>query len=109
MAPLPGETTEEFLQRIRENIRKSNALVEEAREKMAETEQLYRQSGLSPEEVERILNDPQLPPEVRRVIDDINRQWEEELSEISQRHYQPQDELEYRTQRLNALKNPIRL
>ena len=103
------EEVEATLARARETIRKSRELLTEAQRQRDETAELYRQAGLTPEEVERILSDPTLPPEVRQQLDEIQAQWKQEVEALSERHYDAAEEQRNRQEKLGALKNNLRL
>ena len=103
------EEIEATLARARETIRKSRELLGEAQKRMDETAELYRQAGLTPEEVDRILADPALPPEMRQQIDEIQAQWQQEVEALSERHFDAEDEQRKRQEKLGALKNNLRL
>ena len=103
------EEIEATLARTRETIRKSRELVGEAQRQLDQTASLYREAGLTPEEVERMLTDPALPPEVRRQLDEIQAQWKQEVEALSERHFNAVDEQRNRQEKLGALKNNFRL
>jgi hypothetical protein len=103
------EEVEATLARARETVRKSRELLGEAQKQMDQTAALYREAGLTPEDVERILADPALPPEVRRQLDEIQAQWKQEVEALAERHYDADEEQRNRQEKLGALKNNLRL
>ena len=103
------EEIEATLARAKETVRKSKELLGQAQRQVDETAALYREAGLTPEEVDRILADSSLPPEVRREIDELQAQWRQEVEAISDRHYDAEEEQRNRQEKLGALKNNFRL
>ncbi len=104
------ESIQEYLERSRETIRKSNALLEQVKAKLAESQEFYQRLGITPEEVDEALNDPTLPPELRQRIDETLADWQHEIEAIrGDVHVDHDAELEHRQNRLAAMKNNFRI
>ena len=103
------ESVEEYLAKIRETVRKSRELVALAKEKLAETDRLYQEAGLTREQVKEMLESPDLPPELRKKLDEMRDEWEHEVEALGGPAITPDQEMEHRKEQLGAFRHNLRI
>lgn len=103
------DSVEAYLARIRETVRKSRELVAIAKEKLAETDRIYQEAGLTREQVKEMLESPDLPPELRQKIDEMRTEWDHEVAALGGPAVTPEQEMEHRKEKLGAFRHHLRI
>lgn len=108
-----------YLAKIRETVKQSEALIETAELRMAETDRFLAERGVTRDDVKKLLDKYSLTPEQRKEIDAQLEQWEAEIKadveNIRKEYAENPDSFnsdgnfERRTQKLQALKQQFRL
>ena len=116
--PLPDDV-KTYLAKIRETVKKSEALIETAELRMAETDRYLAQHGLTRDEVKKLLDKHHLTPEQQKEIDEYLAQCDAEVKaeveaaraeyEKNPEGYNSDGDLGQRSKKLEALRHQFRL
>ena len=106
-----GNEIEECLKRVRKSISESEALVEQAERRIAETDELLERIGVTREELRRMRPTPE---QMQLVNEELARRGIEPLEPVEE--YVPGEEiaageegLEHRKRQFGAMMNGVRL
>ena len=72
---------DEFLEKVEETLKKSKELISQAEERLRESEEFYRSLGIKKGKATEFLNRPDLPPEMKKRIEEEREKFQKELEE----------------------------
>ena len=74
---------DDILERTRETIKKAEKLIAEAEARIRETDALYQSLGIKRGKATEFLNRADIPPELRKKIEEERRRFQQEIEEIN--------------------------
>jgi len=72
---------DDILERTRETIKKAEKLIAEAEARIRETDALYQSLGIKRGKATEFLNRADIPPELRKKIEEERRRFQQEIEE----------------------------